>query len=66
MTKRIVVYVSAILVALTVWILLSDRMVTDRVPALEHGVVRFVVAFAVLILLGRALRPLVNPRRDRA
>jgi hypothetical protein len=62
MAKRIVLYVGTIVVALALWVLLSDRLLTDPVPPLENRFLRFAVLLVVMFALGRAARPLFRPR----
>ncbi len=62
MTKRIVLYVGTIVVMVALFVVLSDRMVTDRVPALENGFVRFFALLVLMLLLGRLARPLFRGR----
>ena len=56
MRKRIFLYGGVILWTLSLFIILSDRHVTDVVPALENRIVRFLVILALSIAFGRLVR----------
>jgi hypothetical protein len=64
MTKRVVLYLGAIALTVALFVVVSDRHVTDRVPLFEHVFVRFVVVLFAMYALGRLLRPLFRARTD--
>ena len=56
MTKRIFLYGGIILFELVLFIVLSDRHVTEHIPVLESLLVRVIVIFALTSLLGTLIR----------
>ena len=56
MTKRIFLYGGVLLVTLGLFLVLSDRHVTERVPLFATWWIRLVVIFALCAGLGRLLR----------
>ena len=65
MSKRVFLYGGAVLWTIALFIVLSDRNVTEQLPMLENHVIRFVVILALNICLGTLIR-LGLERRRRA
>ena len=64
MSKRIFLYGGAILWTIALFIVLSDRHVTDQVPLFESVAVRFLVILAVNVALGALVRAILQRRRS--
>jgi uncharacterized integral membrane protein len=58
MTKRIFLYGGSIIFVLGLFLIFSDRYVTERVPLFATWWIRLIVIFALSMLVGRLLRPL--------
>lgn len=56
MTKRIFLYGGIVLFELVLFIVLSDRHVTEHIPVLRSLLVRVIVIFALTSLLGSLIR----------
>ena len=56
MTKRIFLYGVVVLFTLGLFVVLSDRHVTERVPLFATWWIRLIVIFALCVGLGRLLR----------
>ncbi|HEY8144506.1 MAG TPA: hypothetical protein VIG06_17610, partial [Kofleriaceae bacterium] len=56
MTKRIFLYGGVILLELVLFIVLSDRHVTEHIPVLESLLVRVIVIFVLSSLIGSLIR----------
>lgn len=56
MTKRIFLYGGVILLELVLFIVLSDRHVTEHIPVLRSLLIRVIVIFALTSLFGTLVR----------